>query len=72
MIDTARETEAQAFIQVMDAVRNYMDSQRDVITSEVGVHPAGDEEGAKYWAQGLASDVEAYVLATFEDWEAES
>lgn len=69
MIDTARESEARAFVRVLDALRDYMEVQRDVITSEVGMHALGDEEGARYWAQGLGSDVEAYALAVFHEWE---
>jgi hypothetical protein len=72
MIETVRESEARAFLRVMDALRGYMDSQRDEITSQVGMYPFGEEEGAKYWAQVLGSDLEAYVLAVFEEWEAES
>ena len=72
MMETVRESEARAFARVWDALRDYMESQRDVITSEVGMHPFGEEEGAKYWAQGLGSDLEAYVLAVFEEWEAGS
>jgi len=64
-----KEAEARAWLQVMAAVREYMHTQRDVITSEVGMHVEGDEEGAKYWAQGLASDVEAYVTDIFKGWE---
>jgi hypothetical protein len=63
------EAEARAWLQVMAAVREYMHTHRDVITSEVGMHVEGDEEGAKYWAQGLASDVEAVVLGVFNEWE---
>lgn len=64
-----KEAEARAWLQVMAAVREYMQTQRDVITSEVGMHVEGDEAGAKYWAQGLGSDVEAYVTAIFREWE---
>ena len=67
-----KEAEARAWLQVMAAVREYMHTQRDVITSEVGMHVEGDEEGAKYWAQGLASDVEAVVTDIFKGWEQES
>ena len=62
-------SEPQAWLLVMDAVRNYAEHQRDVIVSEVGMHMLGVEEGAKYWAQGLASDVEAYVTEIFREWE---
>ena len=72
MSETTRETEARSFLRVMSALRDYMESQRNVITSEVGMHPDGDEEGAKYWAQGLGSDVEAYVMEIFREWEEES
>ena len=72
MSETTRETEARSFLRVMSALRDYMESQRNVITSEVGMHPDGDEEGAKYWAQGLGSDVEAYVMEIFREWEDES
>lgn len=65
----SKEAEAQAWLQVMDAVREYMQTQRDVITSEVDMHIEGDEAGAKYWAQGLGSDVEAYVTEIFREWE---
>ena len=69
MIETTRETEARSFLRVISALRDYMDVQRNAITSEVGMHPLGEEEGAKYWAQGLASDLEAYVMETFREWE---
>jgi len=64
-----KEAEARAWLQVMAAVREYMQTQRDVITSEVGMHVDGDEEGAKYWARGLGSDVEGVVLGMFNEWE---
>ena len=64
-------SEPQAWLQVMDAVRNYAEHQRDVIVSEVGMHMLGVEEGAKYWAQGLASDVEELVMGLFKDWESD-
>lgn len=65
------EGEARAWLQVMSALRDYMESQRGVITSHVGMHPDGDEEGAKYWAQGLGSDLEAYAAEIFREWESD-
>ncbi len=59
------EGEPQAWLQVMAAVRQYMQNQRDLITFEVAMHVEGDEAGAKYWAQGLASDVEELVIGIF-------
>lgn len=67
-----KEAEARAWLHVMAAVREYMQTQRDVITSEVGMHVEGDEAGAKYWAQGLGSDVEGLVIGIFGEWEEES
>ena len=64
-----KEDEARAWLQVMAAVRHYMQTQRDVITSEVSMHVESDEEGARYWARGLGSDVEAVVLSVFTEWE---
>jgi hypothetical protein len=58
-----KEDEARAWLVLMAAVRNYMQSQRSVITDEVGM------EGAKSWADGLASDVSAVVLKVFTEWE---
>jgi len=69
MSASTKMTEAEAFVRVVDAVRDYMESQRDEIVSHVGMHPEGDEEGAKYWARGLGSDVEGVVLVVFDEWE---